>query len=165
MADPSFDPDAILNGLIAHGVDFVVIGGIAAAIHGAGWTTFDLDVVVATSDDNLARLTEALLELEAVYETFDSRRIKPDHARVRSLKGPQLLRTRHGRLDVLKEAGGETYESLVTDAVRTSAEAQQISLASVAALLRMKQAANRPKDQPGIARLRALLSKSRSDDE
>jgi hypothetical protein len=165
MADPTFAPDEILRTLVTHRVDFIVIGGVAAAVHGAGWTTFDLDIVVATHDANLVLLTEALLELRAAYETFDSRRIEPDLARVRSLSGPQLLRTRFGRLDVLKEAGGETYDSLARDAVRAAEPDQTVLFASVDALLRMKRIANRPKDRLGIARLEALLRSPDGDDE
>jgi hypothetical protein len=51
MADAGFDPDAILDALLAHSVEFVVVGGVAAAVHGAGWTTFDLDIVIATHEE------------------------------------------------------------------------------------------------------------------
>lgn len=157
MVDRVFDPDAMLDALNAHRVDFVVIGGIAAAILGAGWSTFDLDIVIATHDDNLARLADALNAMQSAYETFDSRRIEPDLARVRSLTGPQLLRTKHGRLDVLKEAGGETYESLSADAVHGTGRTHVVLSASVEALLRMKRAANRPKDREGIRLLEEAL--------
>ena len=84
-------------------------------------------------------------------------RSRPDIKRLRSLMGPQLFRTRLGRLDVLKEAGGETYESLVADAVEVEQAGYPIACASLAALVRMKQAANRAKDKEGLAALETAL--------
>ncbi len=63
------------------------------------------DVVVRRSEDNLSALQSALGELAAEYNTPHSPPIIPDLRRLESLSGPQLFRTKHGRLDVLKEAG------------------------------------------------------------
>ena len=103
-ADSQFAPERIFTTLLAHDVAFVVIGGLAAEAHGAGWTTFDADVVIATTEENYVALAAALAGLEAIYNLPDRRRITPDLRRLRSIPGPQLMITRFGRLDVLKEA-------------------------------------------------------------
>lgn len=69
MADgqPSgvFDPERIVRTLDQHGVDYVLIGGVAARLHGSPILTEDLDVTPERSRDNLRRLAEALAELDA----------------------------------------------------------------------------------------------------
>lgn len=112
----TLDAGRIFETLHRHGVQFIVIGGLAAAAGGVVWTTFDADVIAEPSADNLEALTRALDELGAEYDTPHSPPIRPDAKRLRSLPGPQLFRTRLGRLDVLKEAGGETFGSLAIDA-------------------------------------------------
>lgn len=51
---PSFQ--TILAALQRHGVEFVVVGGVAAVLHGAPVTTFDLDTLIRVSDENATRL-------------------------------------------------------------------------------------------------------------
>ncbi len=51
-----------LDVLARHGVEFVVVGGVAAVLAGAPISTFDLDIVPARSPANLARLLSALTE-------------------------------------------------------------------------------------------------------
>jgi len=46
----------------SHDVRYVVIGGIAAVLHGVPRATFDLDILVEASLENASRLLEALLE-------------------------------------------------------------------------------------------------------
>ncbi len=154
---PKFDPDAILSALRRHQVEFVLIGGLAGGARGVGWPTYDVDIVIEDDDANLARLDAALRQLSAEYDTFHQPPILPEMRRLQSAHGPQLFRTRYGRLDVLKEAGGETYETLQRDASEITAYGATMLCASLAALLRMKRAANRPKDQAAIARLKEVL--------
>jgi hypothetical protein len=62
---PRLDVEAILGALDRHGVDYVLIGGIAARLHGSPLLTEDVDITPALDRPNLARLAEALTELEA----------------------------------------------------------------------------------------------------
>lgn len=144
--------------------DFVVIGGLAGIAHEVGWTTIDVDILIATEDPILVRLATPLAELEAIYYLPDRRRIEPDIRRLRSLPGPQLLETKFGRLDLLKEAGGETYESVLEDVVRVERGGYTLQVASLERLLVMKRAANRPKDRVGIERIEAALRKQSDED-
>jgi hypothetical protein len=45
-----------------HEVKYVIIGGIAAILHGVPRTTFDLDILIETTPENAQRLIDALLE-------------------------------------------------------------------------------------------------------
>ena len=55
-----FDLRALLEALYGHGIDFVVIGGVAVGAHGFIRGTEDLDIVPDPDADNLKRLAEAL---------------------------------------------------------------------------------------------------------
>ena len=46
----------ILEGLLEAGVDFVLVGGLAAVFQGAPVTTMDVDVVHSRSHENAAKL-------------------------------------------------------------------------------------------------------------
>src|SRR5437899_11120533 len=60
---PEFRPQALLECLRRHEVDFVVIGGLAGMALGSAYPSFDLDVAYARAADNLERLAAALREL------------------------------------------------------------------------------------------------------
>jgi hypothetical protein len=143
----------------------VIIGGVAAEAHGVGWQTWDLDIVIASTESNYEALTTALTQLGAEFDTLHVPPIRPDVERLRSATGALLFRTNHGRLDVLKEAGGDTYESLMTDACNATVEGLLVHVVSLAALLRMKRAANRPKDRAVLASIERAMSKTTNEDE
>lgn len=55
---------ALLSALADGGVRFIVIGGLAAIVHGAARTTVDLDIVYERSDDNLVPQGETMSRIE-----------------------------------------------------------------------------------------------------
>ncbi len=67
----------ILKVLTRRRVDFIIVGGVSAVLHGAPVTTFDLDVVHARDPENVTRLLSALEELEAVYRVQPERQSRP----------------------------------------------------------------------------------------
>lgn len=62
---PSFDPVRILEALHRHGVEYLVVGGVAGQAHGATRATNDLDCVPRSTKENLQRLAVAMRELGA----------------------------------------------------------------------------------------------------
>ena len=56
-----------------HRVRYLVIGGIAAVLHGVPRATFDLDILIEASPDNAQRLLDALTEAQFAAATFDCR--------------------------------------------------------------------------------------------
>src|SRR5690606_38182380 len=84
--------------LSRHGVDFVVVGGVAAVLQGVPLVTFDVDVVHGRTDENVDRLLAALAELDARYRG-DPRGLVPTRE---TLLGPgqHLLSTALGPLDL-----------------------------------------------------------------
>lgn len=155
-----FDPLAIIEVLNRHEVPFVVIGGIAAGVQGAMWTTFDLDVTYRRTRADLRRLAAALAELEAApVGLADGVQVHLDEGAL--VHGDTwTVTTRHGRLDLLAEpAPGLQYESLAPRA-RTIDGQQTYRVASIADLIAMKRFANRPQDEGHIRLLRAAWEAS-----
>jgi hypothetical protein len=97
MATPSFR--RILEILDEHGVELIVVGGVAAVLHGAPVTTFDIDTLVKIDDVNADRLLAAFMALDARYRE-DAETIRPTKADLLA-GGHLLLMTSSGPLDVL----------------------------------------------------------------
>lgn len=161
VAAPKFR-DA-LEILAKHGVEFVVVGGVAAVLNGAPLATFDLDVVHARSPENLARLVAALIELEAHYRDPGGRDLRPELSALAG-DGHHLLLTRCGPVDVLGQIGrGRQYEDLLPDAVDIRVGGIAVMVLGLAALIRTKEEAGRDKDHAVLSLLRQTLRESAED--
>lgn len=152
----------LLGTLAAHRVDYVLIGGMAAVAHGSPFATEDVDITPASGADNLTRLSGALDELDARIRTEGSPDGLPFQHDAASLAGVRVwnLTTRYGDLDLSLVPDGTTgYDDLRRDAVDTDLLGVVVRVASLADVIRSKQAANRPKDQRVLPTLRALLER------
>lgn len=153
----SLDAGAILRKLTARGVDFVVIGGIAAVLQGSARNTFDLDVCFATDAANLMALGASLIELEARLKGIGED--VPFVLDMDTLRRVEVLtlQTRLGELDVLAyPAGAPRYERLRRNADRYDLGGFSVLVASVDDLIAMKQAASRPKDLADVDELEVI---------
>ncbi|MBI4815644.1 MAG: hypothetical protein HY791_05280 [Deltaproteobacteria bacterium] len=141
-----FDPAKMIRVLESHGVEFVVIGGLAAAIQGAPLVTADLDIVYATGPANLVRLVSALRELRAVYRHQFGRRLEPTVEGLGSTQGGghHLFETSSGDLDVLRTAAGRTFEDLRPHAVRVDMKSANALILELEKVIELKTAADRP---------------------
>jgi hypothetical protein len=151
---PSLDAGAILGVLLDHGVDFVVVGGIAGMSHGSTYPSFDLDAAYSRGRANLKRLVGALEELDATLrvggEPSSDPEAVPFQLNVKSIqKGMNFtFDTRYGPLDVLGEPGGiGAYDELSRAAVETEIEGHSVKVCSLDHLIAMKRDAGRPKDR------------------
>lgn len=154
----TFDPREALRVLTEHGVEFVVIGGLAAAVHGAPVPTFDIDVCYRRSPDNIARLVAALRELRAYLAGAPAG--LPFQLDEKTIANGQnfTFDTAIGEVDCLGEpAGVKGYESLAANAERTTLGGIEVAVCALEDLVRMKRAAGRPKDQLVLPFLDALL--------
>jgi predicted nucleotidyltransferase len=158
MADwPVFEPQRILGLLTTRGVDFVLIGGYAAVLHGSPRVTRDLDVCHATDTENLRALARVLDELNARLAGVEED--LPFAADERTLSRVELLTldTDAGRLDLLTApAGSRGYERLRANAARYDIGGFLVKVAEIEDLISMKAAAGRPKDLADIAELEAI---------
>lgn len=144
---PDFRPDALLRELVEHGVDFVVIGGVAIVGHGSARNTRDLDIVYAVDPANLEALGETMVGLGARLRGVDEEvPFVPD---ARTLRQTPILTldTALGWIDLLvSPAGSPAYAQLKARAERITIDGVVVPIASLDDLESMKRAAGRPKD-------------------
>lgn len=156
MAD--FRPSAIFERLARGAVDYVVVGGMAMTIHGSDRTTFDLDICPEQSAENLDRLGQVLVAIDATLRGVDEP--VPFVADGRTLSRMQILTldTRLGPLDVLaRPDGSPPYRRLREHANPVEIAGATVFVASVEDLLAMKNSANRDKDRLDVETLEAIL--------
>lgn len=162
MTEPELDPALLLRVLTEHDVRFVVIGGLAAAVHGSPFVTFDLDVTPEPSAENLQRLSDALRTVEARIRAEGVPEGLPFRHDATSLGAARVwnLITRGGVLDIsFVPDGTQGYSDLVREATDVSIDGVMAPVASLADVIRSKQAANRPKDQRVLPTLREILAR------
>ena len=82
----------VVEGLLEAGVDFILVGGLAAVIQGAPVATMDVDIVHSQSPENIVKLLAYLQSVEAVHRRLDDRLIEPEEREL-SGKGHVLLKT------------------------------------------------------------------------
>jgi hypothetical protein len=145
-----------------HRVDFVVVGGICAVLHGAPVATFDLDVVHSHDPANIHRLLGALRALEARYRLAGRRNRAPDESHLAS-PGHQLLITRYGPLDLLGSIGaGRDYQALIAHTVRMRIGPRlTVRLLDLPTLIEIKQETAGEKDKAVLPILRSTLEEKR----
>jgi hypothetical protein len=158
MAIPQPDFLAILKVLVEHQVDFIVVGGVGAALHGAMVSTLDLDIVHSRTPENVDQLLTALEELEAFYREQPARRIVPQKSHLMS-PGHQLLMTKYGPLDVLgtivKDQG---YQDLLHHTEKFhSDEIATVRVLSLPELIAIKEILNRDKDRVALPIMKRAL--------
>ena len=136
----------------------MVIGGIAAVLHGSARLTYDLDLCFAADAANLKALGEVLVALDARLRGVDEPvPFVPDAATLRRLE-VLTLSTSAGDVDVLaRPAGAPSYEALRRRADRYDLGDYAVLVASVEDLIAMKRAAGRPKDLADVEELEAIL--------
>jgi len=147
----------VLLGLLEAGVDFILVGGLAAVIQGAPVTTMDVDIVHSQSPENIARLLAFLKSVEAVHRRFDDKLIEPKEQDL-SGKGHVLLTTRIGPLDVLAVIeGGRSYEDLLKHTVDIDFRCHTLRVLDLKTLIELKKTSTDPKDKQRLPVLRETL--------
>ncbi len=157
MSEPRFDPLRALRTLVEHGVRFVLIGGLAAAVRGSPVITGDLDICYARDEENLRALARALRRLRArlrgveedVPFRLDAETLgSGDHFTFSTAVGP---------LDCLgTPAGTDGFADLDASATDEDLDGLVVRVASLEDLIRMKRAAGRPQDLIALEWLSAL---------
>lgn len=153
---------ALLRTLDSGSVEFILVGGLAAAAHGAARATYDVDVVYRRSPENLARLVDALTPLHPYLRGAPAG--LPFAWSVETLgRGLNFtLTTAEGEIDLLGEVTyGGTYDALLPDTQMITAFGIRCRCLVLERLIEVKRAAGRPKDLEAIAELEAILEERR----
>jgi len=155
------DSEAFLAELTAAGVEFIIVGGAAALLHGAPITTQDLDIVHERSPENVARLLDVLLRLDAVFRyDLANRRLRPT-AELLAGHGQINLSTTLGPIDPLCELGeGQGYEQLLPHTVVMTDGDLTLRVLDLPTLIDVKSKTGRAKDRAVLPVLLATLEES-----
>lgn len=151
------DLKAILTLLRDAGVEFVLVGGLAATAHGSARLTRDVDIVYARTPQNMARVVSALTPFAPYLRGAPPG--LPFRWDIETLRRGLnfTLTTTLGSLDLLGEiAGGGMYADLLPDSIEVKVFGVSCRCLDLDPLIRVKRAAGRPKDLEAIAELEAL---------
>lgn len=175
MGDPNAPPlrtEQLLRLLASHGVAYIIVGGLAAVVHGAGRVTFDIDVVPEWTPGNLDRLAHALLEANARLRVPGS--IEPVGVSVdaRTLRNYEVStwRTDHGDIDVIRGTPTKArtrlagYRTLKRRAGSRTVHGLAILVADLDDVIESKEALAREPDLvalPELYRLRDRITRGR----
>ena len=144
-------------------IEFIIIGGVAANVHGSARLTQDLDIVYHRTDENIRRIVQAFAPLNPYLRGAPpGLPFKFDEGTMR--RGLNFtLTTSLGDIDLLGEiVGGGKYENLVANAVTIELFGVKCRCLNLEQLIASKRAAGRPKDIESIAELELLLSRQLS---
>lgn len=142
--------------LIDAEIEFILIGGAAANLHGSPRFTLDLDILYARHETNLRRLVEVLAPLHPYLRgapaglpfQFDFRAAR---------HGLNFtFTTDWGRLDLLGEAAGYFYVDLLPHSQPMLVEGLAVQTINLEKLIELKRFAGRAKDTEAIAELEAI---------
>jgi hypothetical protein len=150
----------LLQRLSYQHVDFIVVGGLAAAAHGSPRVTQDIDVVYRRSSENIAKLVAAL---EPVHPYLRGAPpglpFRLDAATVEAGLNFTLI-TELGWIDLLGEiAGGGRFENLASHCVTVDVFGIHCRVLDLETLIQTKRAAGRPKDFEALAELEILRTR------
>lgn len=153
------DFPAVLRAFKDAGVDSIVVGGLAATIHGATRLTQDVDFVYARNPRNIERLVEALRP-HAPYLRGAPPGLPFAWAAATIARGLNFtLATAIGDIDLLGEIpGGGDFQALLPHTIEVAIFGHRCRCLNLPALIRAKRAAGRPKDLEGLAELEAILA-------
>jgi len=148
--------------LASERIEAILVGMLSAVLRGAPATTFDIDIVHRRTPENVDRLLNLLLSIDAVHRG-DNRRLRPTAERLLG-PGHQLLSTRLGDIDCLGQLhDGETYEDLLAQSdPMPLGEGLSLPILRLEKLIEIKRAAGRAKDRAALPLLEETLAVQRS---
>lgn len=157
-----FDPERLLRTLAQHRVQFVLVGAMGARLYGFPRLTADANIAPARDSENLARLVQALLALDARVYTESVPEGLPFDVSARTLERSQLwnLTTDAGRLDLVFEpAGTGGFAELAPRATHFTVYGSTLLVARLEDILRSKVAADRPQDRQDALVIREMIAR------
>lgn len=155
------DFNALLRILKENKVEFIIVGGAAATVHGSARLTYDLDIVYRRSRENIERIVHALQPIAPYLRgappglpfSWDVQTVQ------RGLNF--TLTTTLGPIDLLGEiAGGGFYDELQPETITVEIGGTQCLCLNLERLIKVKRAAGRPKDLEVVAELERILDES-----
>ena len=171
MDELPLDPARIVHVLAYHGVEYLLVGGVAAQAHGAKRKTLDVDCLTRHHPENLVRLCAALTELNARLRIEG---LSDDDAKAlsRGVIHPEFFAraeittwmTNAGPVDILhdipaRDGTRRSYEQLVERGADYRLAGLRVRVAGLDDIIASKEWANRPKDLAALPELRSLAAR------
>ncbi|MBM3856176.1 MAG: nucleotidyltransferase [Verrucomicrobia bacterium] len=152
----------LLRRLAEAGVDFVVVGGYAAVIHGSAYVTNDVDVCAVLSADNVEKIRKALADVNPVHRQMHRKlsflEVPPPGQPLQNL----YLETDDGIIDILTSVlGVGDFARLRERAMRAEFSGVSCAVISLEDLIAAKEAMGRERDILTVKELRAIAAKRR----
>ncbi|MGM0382719.1 MAG: hypothetical protein ACQEQO_04395 [Thermodesulfobacteriota bacterium] len=154
---PLPDLGAILEGLAEAGIEFILVGGLAAVVQGAPFTTVDVDIVHKRSSENITKLLSFLKSIDAFHRRMNDRVIGPTERDI-SGKGHGLFTTHFGPLYVLAVIEEKkAYEDLIEHTVEIAFRGHSIHVLNLQSLIQLKKTSTDPGDRQRLPLLEEPL--------
>ncbi len=155
---------AMIEELAAGGVEFVVVGGYAAAAHGASLMTRDMAICCRFSGENLRRLVQTLDEFHPKHRMTPPKlplELTDEFAaRLKNLH----LDTDLGVLDCLSEVlGVGDFDEVLRQSIEINIPSGKCRVLSRDALIRAKEAMGRTQDKLAVIQLKAIQERLLAD--
>jgi len=160
MPSPPADLTTLLSKLASSGVEFVLVGGLAAVAQGAPITTHDVDIVPERTPANIDALLTVLASIDARYRGRGEQVLRPTAG---TLLGPghSLLMTALGPLDVLGAIEeGRAFPDLVPHSIEISVGGNLVKILDLRTLVELKRKSTHPKDRYTLLILEETLRMS-----
>ena len=152
----------LLQRLHQQKVEFVLVGGFAAVLHGGSLVTQDLDVCCRFSEENLLRIQTAVADLHPVYRMRPDLPLELTPEICRTLKN-LYLKTDLGSLDCLGEVKGVgDYNEVLKHSVVAALPFGECRVLDFDTLIRAKQAMNREHDKITVRQLLAVKGRQKN---
>jgi predicted nucleotidyltransferase len=144
------DTEGLLRSLNAHNVRYVIIGATAFPVHGYARATLDIDIFIEPTPENADRTRKALAAFG--YDLSD---VSADDL----LKTKVLIRQYLLETDIHPFVKGVSFHEVWQNRLEDRIGKTPAAFASLDDLIRMKEAADRPKDREDLRALRALRTR------
>ena len=158
---PAQNDKALLERLLEHKVEFVVIGGVCGVFHGAPLITIDLDICCRFDRDNLGRIEAAVKDLHPRHRlTANKLPLELTDELCQVLKNIYLT-TDLGVLDCLGTVSGlGNFDQVLQHSITHKMSFGEVQMLNLNALITAKESAGREKDLYAVRLLRAVKPKN-----
>lgn len=142
------------------GIDFVLVGGFAATLHGSSLVTKDIDVCAIVTPESIAKLRNALRDLNPMHRQTSPRRSFLADTDLDGTFTNLYLQTSLGPLDVLGSVlGVGDFQRVREHALEVDLFGRRCRVISLRDLITAKEALGRDKDLLAVKELRAIVEK------
>ena len=140
MTEPLVDLRGLLRGLHDHEVEYVLFGALAMVFYGYVRNSEDLDIVVSPERENLDRVAEWLMSIDAVLKLNPDRRFGPRQRWGMHKGSNATVLTPLGQIDVVQQLPGlPEWQQLVKEAEVYEIDGLRVPVMNRATLIELKR--------------------------